>query len=60
MLERIQKLKYRWINNQKVHQYHNNKKEEEGKEKKSGEKGLGCGGRGLSKGKFWVVGGAYA
>ena len=43
------------MNNQKVHQYHNSKKEEEWG-KKWGE-GLDCGGRGLSKGEVWGVGG---
>ena len=50
---------------QNVQQYHNSKKEEEGKEKKKRKKkkvgkGLGSGGQNLSKGKLWVVGGAYA
>ena len=40
------------------------KKEEEGKEKekekKNGGKGLGWGGRDLSTGGVWAVGGAYA
>ena len=34
-------------------------KRKQNKQKKWG-KGLGCGGRGLSKGKVWAVGGAYA